>query len=181
MKATSGTTTDSSHRLSGLRLIALCLSAATIAGGCGGSSSSSNSSSSSSSTTLTNQYALAFKAASWGNTMTVSFPSSCTITVTTTGKPNSTPNPYYLGPAATGQTVVAYTSQTNTGVALISYATNIAPALQGSSATINSCPTKASSTTATGLGAMGYLISGTAMFNPFEMNASTAAVADNAS
>jgi YHYH protein len=156
----------------------MCLSAALVASGCG--SSTASSSSASSSTTLTNQYAIAYKAASWGNTMTVGFPSSCTMTVTTTGKPNYTPNPYYLGPASTGQTVVAYTAQTNTPVALIAYA-NIASGLTGSSATINSCPTKASTTTATGLGAIGYLISGTAMFNPFEMNASTAAVADNAS
>ncbi|MGH9598285.1 MAG: YHYH protein, partial [Terracidiphilus sp.] len=77
--------------------------------------------------------------------------------------------------------VVAYTAITKTPMALVSYANMIEPKLQGSTATINICPTKASSTTATGLGAIGYLISGTAMFNPFEMDASTAAIADNAS
>jgi hypothetical protein len=103
------------------------------------------------------------------------------MTITTTGKPDYTPNPYYLGPANAGQTVVAHTAVTNTALTLISYAGNIEPALQGSSATIDICPTLATSTTAAGLGTIGYLISGTAMFNPFEMDASTPAVADNAS
>jgi hypothetical protein len=103
------------------------------------------------------------------------------MTVTTTGKPDYTPSAYYLAPAGAGQTVVAHTAVTNTALAVISYASMIEPNLEGSSATINICPTQASSTTATGLGAIGYLISGTAMFNPFEMDASTAAVGDNAS
>jgi hypothetical protein len=103
------------------------------------------------------------------------------MTLTTSGKPDYTPNAYYLAPAGTGQTVVAHTSVTDTALAVISYASVIAPSLEGSSATINICPTQASSTTATSLGAIGYLISGTAMFNPFEMDASTPAVADNAS
>jgi hypothetical protein len=117
----------------------------------------------------------------WGTTVTVSYPSTCEMTLTTTGKPNYTPNAYYLAPASTGQTVVAYTAATKTALAVISYASVIAPTLKGSTITINICPTQASSTTATSLGAIGYLISGTAMFNPFEMDATTAAVADNAS
>ena len=116
----------------------------------------------------------------FGSTVTVSFPSTCEMTLTTTGKPNYTPNAYYLAPAGTGQTVVAHTSVTDTALAVIPYSM-IASSLVGSSATIDICPTQASSTTANGLGAIGYLISGTAMFNPFEMNASTAAVGDNAS
>jgi hypothetical protein len=118
---------------------------------------------------------------SWGATVTASFPSTCAMTLTTSGKPNYTPNAYYLAPAGNGQTIVAHTSVTNTALAVISYASMIAPSLQGSSATINICPIQASSTTATSLGAIGYLISGTAMFNPFEMDASTPAVGDNAS
>lgn len=118
---------------------------------------------------------------SFGSTVTVSYPSTCEMTLTTSGKPDYTPNAYYLAPAGTGQTVVAHTSVTNTALAVISYASVIAPSLEGSSATINICPAPASTTTATSLGAIGYLISGTAMFNSFEMNASTPAVADNAS
>jgi hypothetical protein len=117
----------------------------------------------------------------WGSTVTVSYPSTCEMTLTATGKPNYTPNAYYLAPTGAGMTTVAYTSVTNTALAVISYATTIAPTLKGSSATINICPTLASTTTATSLGAIGYLISGTDLFNPFEMDATTAAVADNAS
>jgi len=165
-----------------LTCLAASLTLAAISLGCGSSGSSSTSSTStSSSTTLTNQYAIAFKAASWGSTVTVSFPSSCEMTLTTTGKPNYTPNAYYLAPSSGSQTVVAYTSVTNTALAVISYASVIAPSLEGSTATIDVCPTQATTTTATTLGAIGYLISGTAMFNSFEMNASTPAVADNAS
>ena len=118
---------------------------------------------------------------SFGSTVTVTFPSACAMTLTTSGKPNYTLNAYYLAPTNTGQTAVAYTSVTKTALAVISYASVIAPSLQGTSATIDICPTQASTTTATSLGAIGYLISGTAMFNSFEMNASTPAVADNAS
>lgn len=113
--------------------------------------------------------------------MTVAYPSSCEMTLTTTGKPDYTPNAYYLAPASGSETVVAYSSETKTAMALISYADDIAPSLKGTSATINICPAKASSTTATGLGAIGYLISGTAMFNPYEADGTSAAVADNAS
>ncbi len=151
--------------------------------GCGSSTSAGSSSTNSSTTTTStpNAYTTVYQSLTWGSTVTVSFPSTCSMTLTTTGKPNYTPNPYYLAPAGAGQTVVAHTPVTNTALMVISYATTIAPSLKGSSATINICPTAASTTTATGLGAIGYLISGTAMFSPFEMDASTAAVADNAS
>lgn len=146
----------------------------------GGSSAAAGTSTSSDSTPA-NQYAAAYKSLAWGSTVTVSFPSACEITITTTGQPDYTPNAYYLVPASGSETVVAYTAETNTPLALASYDSVIKPKLQGSSITLNDCPAKASSTTATGLGAIGYLISGTAMFNPFEMDASTPAVADNAS
>ena len=141
----------------------------------------SGNSGSSSTGTATNQYVAAYKAVSWGSTVTVSYPSSCIMTITTNGKPDYTPNAYYLAPASGSETVVAHTSVTNTALAVISYASVIEPSLQGSSATINICPTKTAATTATSGGAIGYLISGTAMFDPYEMNASTAAVGDNAS
>jgi hypothetical protein len=147
--------------------------------GCGGGSVSAVATTTT--TTSTNEYATAYKAVAWGSTMTVSYPSSCEMTITTTGQPDYTPNAYYLAPASGSQTIVAHTSVTNTALAVISYATGIKPSLEGSTATLNTCPAKATATTATGLGAIGYLISGTAMFNPFEMDASTPAVADNAS
>lgn len=148
--------------------------------GCGGSSAVTSSTASTTAGSASNEYAAAYKNIQWGSTVTVTYPSSCEMTITTTGLPDYTPNPYYLAPAAGGEKVVAYTAETDTPMALVSY-DSIKSDLTGSSATINICPSKASSTTATGLGSIGYLISGTAMFNPFEMDASTPAVADNAS
>jgi hypothetical protein len=166
-----------------LRLVAVCVAAAaTLAAGCGaGNSSETTTTGGGSSSGENTEYVAAYKAASWGNTVTVGFPSACEISITATGKPNYTPNPYYLAPASGNQTVVAYTSTTNTPLALISYASVIEPSLQGSSVTLNDCPAMASTATATSLGAIGYLISGTAMFNPYEMNATTPALSDNAS
>lgn len=160
---------------------AVCLIAAALMGcGGGGVTSTTSTSPTSSSSGSANQYAAAYKAVNWGSTVTVSFSGSCQMTITTTGQPDYTPNPYYLAPASGGDTVVAHSALTNTPMRLVSY-TSIASALKGTSATLNICPTKASSTTPTSLGAIGYLISGTVMFNPFEMNDSTAALADNAS
>jgi len=159
-------------------LAAALLIVPTIAIGCGGGAVSS---STTTTITITNPYALAYKSLAWGATVTVSFPASCEITITTTGQPDYTPNAYYLAPASGSDTVVAHTAVTNTALTVISYASMIKPSLQGSTVTLNDCPTKASSTTATNMGAIGYLISGTAMFNPFEMNGTTPAVADNGS
>ena len=167
------------RRISLSRLLAVALSGATIAVGCGSAASSSSAADVSSGTP--NAYTAVYKAMSFGSTVSVSFPSACEMTLTTSGKPDYTPNAYYLAPANTGQTPVAYTAVTNTPLAVISYASMIAPSLRGSSATLNICPTQASATTATSLGAIGYLISGTAMFNPYEMDATTPAVSDNAS
>ncbi len=166
--------------LCGLAAALLVIPAAVI--GCGGGTvASSTTTTTTTGSTTTNPYAEAYKSVAWGATVTVSFPSSCEITITTTGQPDYTPNAYYLAPASGNDTVVAHTSATNTPLALISYATMIKPSLEGATVTLNDCPTKASATTATNLGAIGYLISGTAMFNPFEMNGTTAAVADNGS
>lgn len=174
----------------GLALLASAMFLATLGmalacGSSGSTNSSSTGSGGSSSTgggtSSANQYASAYKSVKWGSTMTVSFPSACEMTITTTGQPNYTPNAYYLAPANGPQPVVAYTAVTNTPLAVISYADNIQPSLKGSSATLNVCPTAAASTTPTNLGAIGYLISGTSMFNPFEMDATTPAVSDNAS
>jgi hypothetical protein len=128
-----------------------------------------------------NPYAAVYKNVPWGSTVTVSFPSACSMTLTTTGEPDYTPNAYYLAPTSGRETPVAYTAATHMPLAVISYEDDIRPSLRGQSVTLNTCPTKASSTTPTNLGAIGYLISGTAMFNPFEANGATPAVADNAS
>ena len=162
--------------LCGLAAALLVILAVVI--GCGGGTVASSTTTNS---TTPNPYATAYKSVTWGATVTVSFPSSCEITITTTGQPNYTPNAYYLAPASGTETVVAHTAVTNTPLALISFASMIKSSLQGTTVTLNDCPAKASSTTAANLGAIGYLISGTAMFNPFEMNGTTPAVADNGS
>jgi hypothetical protein len=162
--------------LCGLAAAVLVVLAVVI--GCGGGTVASSTTTGS---TTTNPYAVAYKSVAWGATVTVSFPSSCEITITTTGQPDYTPNAYYLAPASGSETVVAHTATTNTPLALISFATMIKSSLEGATVTLNDCPAKASTTTAANLGAIGYLISGTAMFNPFEMNGTTAAVADNGS
>jgi len=77
-------------------------------------------------------------------------------------------------PAANGQTVVATTPVSKLALAVIAYPTNLQP----SSTTIDICPTAASTTTATNMGAIGFLISGIALFNSYEAT-NTVALADN--
>jgi hypothetical protein len=181
MKVLAQAAIGSSHNFFTARILTVFLSAATLTLGCGSSASTAASSTTTTSTGTPNAYTTVYKSMTWGSTVTVTFPSTCEMTVKTSGKPNYTPNAYYLAPAAAGQTAVAYTAVSNTALAVISYASVIAPSLTGSSATLNICPTLATTTTATSMGAIGYLISGTDLFNPFEMDGSTAAVADNAS
>src|ERR1700735_693234 len=114
-----------------LRFAAICFAAAVGVGGCGGGSTNSTT------PPTTNQYVTAYKSVSWGNTTTVTYPSSCEITIQTTGKPKHTPNTYYPAPAMGSDIVVAHTAETDTPLAVISYAGVIAPGLQGSTATIN--------------------------------------------
>jgi hypothetical protein len=109
--------------------------------------------------------------------VTVTFPSSCTMKIVTTGAPPTT-NPYYLAPASGNQTVVAHTASSNMGLALIpAPTTNLAAVTQ----TFNICPSKAASTTTTGMGAIGYVLSGEALYNPYEAGGTVGALSDNAS
>ncbi len=184
------------HPLRPAVLLFASLLALTLSPGCGGSAAAASSSSTTTTSTTTttttetpNAYTAVYKSMTWGSTVAVTFPSTCSMIDLVTGKASRitrfpatptvrAPTP----PSAMGQTVVATRlAVLNTALMVISYATTIAPTLRGSSATIDICPTAASSTTATSLGAIGYLISGTAMFNPYEMDAATAAVNDNAS
>jgi hypothetical protein len=123
-------------------------------------------------------YAAVYKAAKWSAAVTVAFSGSCTMTLATTGVPPYHAD-YYLGPVGPGATTsVAETPVTHMELAVYPYnASNIA----GGSATFNVCPSKASSTTATGLGPIGYTIAGEALFNPYEANGNTPALTDNVS
>jgi len=133
--------------------------------------------------TTTNAYATAYQSAKFNNgtsgNMTVSFPSSCSMTVSGTGVPYQH-QAYYLAPVMTGGTVVA-TTASGIQLGVTPYAgSGLSTSIKTITATFNICPTKASSTTTTGMGAIGLMFSGTALFNPYEAT-SAVALSDNAS
>jgi hypothetical protein len=151
---------------------------AAIALGCGASTSPTSTTTTTTTTTATTTsvYPAAYKAAAWQSNTTVTFPSSCSMSYTTTGVP-VVHAAYYLAPAANGQTVVATTPVSHTAMALIAYP---GQSLKGNSATVNICPTAATSTTSAPMGAIGFMISGVALFNAYEAT-SAVALADNVS
>ena len=156
---------------------ALFAGLAAIALGCGGSTTPTTTTTTTTTTqTTTSVYPAAYKAAMWQSNTTVTYPSSCSMSYTTTGIP-VVHAAYYLAPAANGQTVVATTPVSHTAMALIAYP---GQSLKGDSATVNICPTAATSTTAAPMGAIGFMISGIALFNAYEAT-SAVALADNAS
>ena len=139
--------------------------------------------SSTTATTATNAYALAYQNATYNNgatgNLTVTFPSSCSMSVTGTGVPYDHQT-YYLVPVTTGGTVVA-TTASGIQLGVMAYAgTGLSTSVKAISATFNTCPTKAASTTATGGGAIGFMFSGTVLFDPYEAT-NTVALGDNAS
>ena len=139
--------------------------------------------SSTTATTATNAYALAYQNATYNNgttgNLTVTFPSSCSMSVTGTGVPYEH-QAYYLVPVTTGGTVVA-TTASGIQLGVMAYAgTGLSTSVKAISATFNTCPTKAASTTATGGGAIGFMFSGTVLFDPYEAT-NTVALGDNAS
>jgi hypothetical protein len=137
---------------------------ALLATGCGGSSSSA-ATTTTTTTTGDTSYVSAYKALTWTNA-TVTFPTSCTMTITATGVPPYH-DPYYLAPA-TSASVTGVVATTASGLQLT--VTN----------TINICPTKGTRTTATNLGPIGYVTSGEFLYNAFEAT-STPALGDNVS
>jgi len=143
---------------------------------CGGSGTTT----STTTTTTTNAYAAAYMAipsADWGSGVTVTFPSSCSMKVTSTGVPPYH-NAYYLAPAGSGQTVYA-TSPSGIQLTTVPYTGGIST-VDTVSATFNICPTKASTTTTASGGAIGFISSGEVLFDPYEAT-STVALADNVS
>jgi len=142
---------------------------------CGGSSGST----STTTTTTTNQYAAAYEAipsTSWGTGVTYTF-SGCSMTVASTGVPPYH-NAYYLAPAGSGQNVYA-TSPSGIQLTTVPYTGGIS-SVNKVSATFNICPTKASSTTTTSGGAIGFITSGEVLFDAYEAT-STVALGDNVS
>jgi hypothetical protein len=170
--------------LKALAVLAIASAAAMLCVACGGAGGSAaanpfTAATSTSAATGSTAYAAAYKTARWSaGAVTVGFSDTCTMTLTTTGVPPSHAN-YYLGPVSPANpTSVAVTPVTGTELAVYPFnASNIA----GGTSTINVCPAKAATTTATGLGPIGYTLSGEALFNPYEANGSTPALTDNVS
>jgi len=147
--------------------VAALLAAAPLAG-CGGGSSSQTPivGTSGAGSTGTSQYAKAYQKAAWSSAATtVSFPSACSMTFTTSGTPPYHSD-YYLAPVSTQYpTEVAETPVSKTPMSVVPY---MASLITSQTVTINTCPQRASATTATNMGAIGYMISGEALFNPYE-------------
>ena len=111
--------------------------------------------------------------------MTVSFPSSCSMTVSATGLPYQH-QANYLTPVMAGGTVVA-TTPSGIQLGVSPYAgSGLSTSAKAIAATFNTCPTKAASTTASGGGAIGLIFSGTVLFDAYEAT-NTVALGDNAS
>jgi YHYH protein len=145
---------------------------------CGGGSTTTSTTTSGGGSPATNPYALAYMAiTNWGAGVTVAFPANCSMTVSATGAPPSH-NAYYLAPAGTGQTVAA-TTPSGIQLAVIPYTGGIST-VNKISATFNICPTKATSSTPSSMGAIGLISSGEVLFNAYEAT-KTVALADNAS
>ena len=154
-----------------------------VVAGCGagaaisvlGTSGAGASSPASNGTSLATEY----RAAHWSSGVTVSFSGTCSMTLTTTGVPPYHSD-YYLAPVSPQYpNSVAVTPVSNTEMAVTPY---LPANLQPATATFNVCPAKAATTTATNMGAIGYMISGEAIFNPYEANgAATPAMSDNVS
>ena len=164
--------------------IALAVTATALWAGCGGGGSSSATPSVGTTTTSgttagSTSYASIYKAAAWGSAATVSFSGSCTMTVTSTGAPPSHSD-YYLAPVTTQYpNSVAVTPVSKTEMSLVPYT---ASAISPETFTLNVCPAKATTTTSTNMGPIGVMLSGEAIYNPYEGNgAATPAMSDNVS
>jgi hypothetical protein len=99
------------------------------------------------------------------------------MTLKSTGVPGQHDD-YYLMPVSTDYpTQVATTPLSGMALSVVPYKS---ASITSSSETFNICPTKASSTTTTSQGTIGYMINGEALYNAYEAT-TTAALSDNVS
>jgi hypothetical protein len=155
-------------------------SSATVASATTSGSTSASPSPAASASATTSAYVGAYKSAAWqSSAVTVKVSGSCSLTLTTTGVPPYH-NAYYLAPVSTEYpTAVAVTPVSGTEMSVIPYTPS---AITSATVTLNTCPTKASSATSTNMGPIGYLISGEAIYNPYEGNGEEIpALSDNVS
>ena len=123
-----------------------------------------------------------YKTVAWQSGVTVTFPTDCTMTYTSNGVPSHSTDAYYLEPVRdVGGAVVTTTAVSKMQLGTAAFGGS-ASSTSGKSQTFNTCPTKAATPTATSGGAIGWMISGSAMFNATEGdNNPTPALTDNVS
>lgn len=145
----------------------------------GGGDSEAAASSSTTSVSGTTSLAAGYKQAQWASHISVTYPTECSMTIVSNGQPNHPLDSYYLEPPTGSHTTVVATAP-QSGMALV-----VVPYTAGTVSTpmtFNTCPSKASTTTATGGGNIGIMISGPALFNATEgQNSRAAALTDNVS
>jgi hypothetical protein len=151
----------------GTGVASVALSVTPIAGTTGTTSSSLNS---------------VYKTVAWQSGVTVTFPTDCAMTYTSKGVPSHATDAYYLEPVRdVGGAVVATTAVSKMQLGTAAFG-GTASSTTSMSQTFNTCPTKAATTTATSGGAIGWMISGSALFNATEGdNNPTPALTDNVS
>ncbi len=132
-------------------------------------------------TTTSGSLASGYKLAQWGSNVSVTYPTDCTMTIISNGQPNHAIDAYYLEPVNADpnySTQVATTPNSKMALTIRPY---IALA-DSKPVTFNTCPTKATATTATTGGNIGLMISGPALFNATEGQLNgPAALTDNVS
>lgn len=123
-----------------------------------------------------------YKTVAWQSGVTVTFPTDCTMTYTSKGVPSHSTDAYYLEPVKdVGGTMVATTAVSKMPLGTAAFG-GTAASTTSMSQTFNTCPIRAATTTATSGGAIGWMISGSAMFNATEGNNNTTpALTDNVS
>lgn len=153
---------------------ALCaVSAAAVLAACGGAADDSSATASVATSATTSSSSSAstkagLKKATWGKNMKVSYGTS-TIRLRSNGIPNHSRSKYYAVPNAG---VVVPTQATATAV--------LDPTgTQSYDYKIPTTPKKISKTTAAPLGSIGMMISGAVLFNPYEGDGTTVAMASN--
>ena len=152
----------------------------TVLGACGGGGGDGSAVTAVTTTTpSTTSLAAGYKLAKWASNVSVTYPSECTMTITSDGQPNHAIDAYYLEPPIGGDTtVVAHTSQSGMALAVVPYSVGAG----NTTVSFNICPTKAATTTATSGGGIGLMISGPALFNATEgQNGTVPALSDNVS
>jgi hypothetical protein len=123
-----------------------------------------NNATSTATSTTTNSLAAGYKQAKWAAGMTVTYPSECTMKVVASGLPNHALPAYVLAPATGNYRTVVATTPDGLALTLQPDPGTVNPI----SLTYNICPTKAAVSTVTNMGTIATMISGAALFNPYD-------------